>query len=593
MDTAVLIFIIALAMLLYITRWIPIEITSILIPPALFFSGVIDVPTSLSGLSSSATVTIASMYVLSAGLKRTGVLEGVTMAMSRYSGNSVRRFLVVLALTIPFTSAFMNNTPVVVMMVPVVMSISNKLKSSPSKLMIPLSYLAIVGGTCTLIGTSTNILVHELYREAGGSGFTMFDFAPLGLVFTVAGALFMLITGGKLLPDRQSLSSFLTTARSAKFVTEVVLENTSPLVGRNVDDIFADEEKIRLIEIVRDGLVTLMPEGKKMTFEPGDSLIIEGTSKRIAEFLTGSGAALSSVVEDNKRVPTREVELRLAEAVIPPESPFIGMNVAELSLNRNYGVKVMAIQRRGRHHRYNIRMMRLRPGDVMLLQAGDHGFAALRDTESVMIVEGVEKTIHLHRRGPLAVAVMAAVILAAAFTNLPIAPLALTGAAMMILLRCVRMDEAMRSLDPSVLLLLVGTIPLGAAMTGTGLAEKVVHGVVELVGQNHPVIMVSALFLLTTLLSQFLSNNATAVLMTPIVLALAAPAAMGVDAKPLLMAVSFGASASFMTPIGYQTNTIVMGPGGYRFSDYLRIGIPMTLLTWLLATFLIPVFWPF
>ncbi len=593
METAVLIFIIVVAMVLYMTRWVPIEITSILIPPALFFSGVIDVPTSLSGLSSSATVTIASMYVLSAGLRRTGVLEGVTLAMSRYSGHSVRRFFFVLALTIPFTSAFMNNTPVVVMMVPVVMSISNKLKSSPSKLMIPLSYLAIVGGTCTLIGTSTNILVHELYREAGGVGFSMFDFAPLGLVFTIAGALFMLITGGKLLPDRQSLSTYLTTVRSAKFVTEVILESDSVLVGQNVDDVFADEEKIRLIEIVRDGVVTLMPEGKGLDFEPDDSLIIEGTSKRIAEFLAGSGAALSSVVEDNKRVPTREVELRLAEAVIPPESSFIGMNVAELALNRNYGVKVMAIQRRGRHHRYNIRQMRLRPGDVLLLQAGDQGFAALRDTESVMLVEGVEKTIHLRRRGPLAVAVMVVVILSAAFTGLPIAPLALTGAALMVLFRCVRMDEAMRSLDPSVLLLLVGTIPLGAAMTETGLAQSIVHGVVELVGQNHPVMMVSALFLLTTLLSQVLSNNATAVLMTPIVLALAAPAAMGVDAKPLLMAVAFGASASFMTPIGYQTNTIVMGPGGYRFSDYLRIGIPMTLLTWILATLLIPVFWPF
>lgn len=582
--------ILLVVIVLYVTRWIPIEVTSLLIPPTLVFCGLLDPGKALNGFSSSATITIGAMFILSAGLMRTGILEHVTFAMGRWSKGSAFRFLIILALLIPFSSAFMNNTPVVVMMVPVVLALSHKFEVKPSKLMIPLSYFAILGGTCTLVGTSTNILIDELYRAQGGPGFTMFEFSPLGAVFVLCGALFILLLSSKLLPERTSLSAMLPRGRTAKFVTEINIEKDSSLRGLPIRDIFTKDKPIHLLEVVRNEEVTLAPLAKNIELETDDALLIEGTSKNIAEFLSHHGASLSTVVEDNLRVPMKSMELMLGEAVVLPQSPFIGRSVSDLGLNKHYGVKVMAVQRRGRHHRYKIRQMLLKPGDVLLLQAGESGFNALRETEAVLIFEGLEEAILHKRRGILSLAIMVGVIALAAIQPILLPMFAITGAVLMVLTRCLRLDEAIRSLDASVLLLLAGTIPLGIAMTDTGMAAGIVHHTVDIIGTNHPVLILSMLYLLTSIMTQVLSNNATAVLMTPIVIGLATQ--MGLDPKPLLMAIAFGASASFMSPIGYQTNAIVMGPGGYTFSDYMKIGIPMNILMWGLATLFIPIFWP-
>ena len=590
-DVVILAIILVAVIVLYITRWLPLEITSLLIVPALVFTGILDAHAALSGFSSSATITIGCMFVLSAGLMRTGGLEFVTLTLGRHSRGSVTRFLLLLAAVVPLASAVMNNTPVVVMMVPVVLALSREFNVKPSKLMIPLSYFAILGGTCTLIGTSTNVLVHELYKSQGGPGFGMFDFTPLGLFYVIGGAAFLLLTSQKLLPERTSLAAMLPRGRTAKFVTEIVIESDSSFCGRSARETFHESHAVRLLEIVRDETAVLAPQALEMNFRADDALIIEGAPKDIAEFLTASGASLPTVVEDNQRVPMRTMELSLAEAVVLPQSPFIGRNVSDLGLNRQYGVKVLAIQRRGRHHRYKIRQMRLKPGDVLLLQAGDNGFHALRETEAVLLSEGLEQAIFHKTRGAVAVGIMAVVMGLAAVTPLPLVALAVAGAVAMIVTRCLRVDEAFRSLDATVLLLMAGAIPLGRAMTETGMAEMLVHGAHDLFAGAGPTVQLSVFYLVTSLVSQVISNNATAVLMTPIALGLAAQ--MGIDPKPFLMAICFGASASFMTPVGYKTNAIVMGPGGYRFSDYMRIGIPMTIIMWILATILIPLFWPF
>ncbi|MFP4382178.1 MAG: SLC13 family permease [Candidatus Sumerlaeia bacterium] len=593
MEIIFLTLILLAALTLFITAWLPIEITALLLLPALYFSGVLDLSGVLSGFSSSATVTIGAMYILSAGLQRTGVLENITLALSRRSGDSPTRFILLLALVVPPASAFMNNTPVVVMMVPVVLAVARQSNSKPSRFMIPLSYLAILGGSCTLIGTSTNILVNDVYRkEVGGvGGFGMFEFAPLGLVFVIAGGLFIVFFGRKLLPDRSSLSAMLTRGRTAKFVTEITIESGTNLDAKKVSEIFGKGEKIRLLEVVRDETVILAPHALDIRLKPEDSLIIEGTSRDIAQFLTQSRASLSTVIEDSQRVPMRSMELSMGEAVILPKSPFSGRTVSDLGLNRQYGVKVLAVQRRGRHHRYKIRNMYLQTGDVLLLQGTDEGFNNLRQTEAVMIMEGLEKAIFYHGRAFRAISIMVVVIAMAALTDFPIAILALFGAVLMILTKCLRMDEAFRSLDPSVLLLLAGTIPLGQAMSETGFASLLVEKTMHILGGEYPLLKLAIIYAMTNILSQVLSNNATAVLMTPIAMSIAT--SMNVDMKPFLIAVAFGASASFMSPIGYQTNTIVMGPGGYSFRDYLRIGVPLTILTLILATFLIPVIWPF
>jgi di/tricarboxylate transporter len=497
------------------------------------------------------------MFILTAGLRRTGVLDYLTRRLLNYSTLSPRRLLLLLAATVPLASAFINNTPIVIIMVPVLLAVCRRARIPASKLFIPVSYLSILGGTCTLMGTSTNILVDDLFRKAGGPGFWIFDFTPLGLIYLAVGAALIILLAPRLLPERASLSALLTSERSAKFVTELVLQSDSPLVGERVSEILTKDSHVHLLELIRGEEIVLAARAQHLVLEPNDALIVEGSPKEIAAFISSvSGVELASVVEDEQRVPMKTLQLRLVEAVVLPDSPFVGRVVKFLGLNRLYGVKVMAVQRHGRQHRYQIRAMKLQPGDVLLLQADDHGLAALHETGAVLIVEGVEETIRRRARMPIALAIMAAVVVSAG-VGVPMVTAAFVGAALMMLSGCIRVKEALRSLDSSTL----------------------------------PRMLIACLYMLTSVLTAFLSNNAVAVLLTPIVINIAA--ALGVNPKPLLMAVAFGASASFATPVGYQTNTIVMGPGGYTFGDYLRVGVPLSIITWITATILIPIFWPF
>ena len=604
MHQLLLLAIIAVAVTLYISQWVPSETTSILVIALLAGSGIMGLSEALSGFSNKATITIGAMFVLSSGLLRTGALEFVALRMAGFSRGSPLRILLVLGILVAPASAFVNNTPVVVMMVPVVLSLCRQFGIKPSKLMIPLSFFAILGGTCTVLGTSTNIIVSDLYRtfatgfaEADWTGpvpldtegFSVFDFTGMGLVYLGIGTLFLVFFSNRLLPDRSSLSGLLHPDRKADFVTEVIIPPSSPLVGRNVGKVF-EGSKVRLLELMRGEEILLSGNARRHTLEPENSLIVEGSPQEIDDFLSISGTDLTSVVEDDARVPMRTFEMVLAEAVILPDSQFEGLTVSELGLNRRFGVKVMAVQRQGRRHRYRIRAMKLNAGDVLLIQADTMGLNALRENEGVLVVEGVDRTLFRVKKAPIALGVLVAVILLAALSKVPLVVLALGGGVLMLLTRCIRTDEAFRSLDGPVLLLLAATIPLGLALETTGLASRIVDILVGVFGDQHPIVFLSAFYMLTSLLTAVLSNNAVAVLMVPIALGLAQQ--LQINHEALLMALCFGASASFITPIGYQTNTIVMGPGGYTFADYLKIGIPMHLVMWIAATVLIPVFWP-
>jgi di/tricarboxylate transporter len=582
--------ILAVAVLLFVTGWLPLELTSLLLLPALYFTGLLPIEALFAGLSNGATVTIGAMFILSAGLSRTGALDPLIGLFRRFGKGSVQRVLVLLALTMPLISGFMNNTPLVVMMVPVLLSLAREIDVAPSRLMIPLSYFTILGGTLTLIGTSTNIIVNELYRDAGGPGFGLFEFTPMGLVYSAGGIAFILLVGQRLLPDRSPLSAMVPRERSAEFVTEIVIDQSSPLVGRPAGEVFRRGSHVTLLQLVRGEEVTFGGDAEGLALQGEDLLIIKGTSKRIAELLARWGASFAAVLEDDHYVPIRSTSLMLGEAVILPDSPFVGRGVGELALNRRFGARVLAVQRRGRHHRFQVSRLELRPGDVLLLQGDNQSFARLRESEAVLLVEGLEQVVPRRTRRGLSIPIMLGVIVLAGLTEVPISIVAVTGALAMVLTRCLRIDEAIRAIDLSILFLLVGTIPLGLAMQRTGLAERIVDATLALTGTASPRLIISAFYLLTVVLTALLSNSATAVLLTPIALSLSA--GLGIDPKPLLVAVAFGASADFATPIGYQTNTIVFGPGGYQFRDYLKIGLPLEVIMWALASILIPVFWP-
>ncbi|MCA9752551.1 MAG: SLC13 family permease [Gemmatimonadetes bacterium] len=593
MISSMLLFsiILAAAVVLFASRWIAIEATAALVVGSLALTGVLSPAEALSGFANPATITIGAMFILSGALIRTGALEFLVVGMKAGAGQSVTRLVLMLGLVVGVSSAFLNNTPVVVMLVPVVLSLAKQLGVKPSKLLLPVSYFAILGGTCTLIGTSTNLIVDQAARDAGGAGFSIFEFAPLGICYFLLGSVFIVFAYRKFLPDRASLSVMLPADRGATFVTELVCMGDAALVGRAVREVLPpNQPDVRLIEIVRGEQVIFAVTAMDLVVERGDSLIVEGTPQGITRFIEAHGVKIASVVEDEKRVEVRTMDLSIVEAVVLPDSPFVGRSVSTLGLNRLYGVKVMAVQRHGLQHRYHLRGMRLKGGDVMLLQSDRRGLDALRETGAVMVVEGVDRLVVQTAKAPIAIGVLAGVIALTTLNVAPLAVLSVIGAGTLIATGCIRRREAIAALDAPVLLLIASSIPLGVGMEKSGLANVIIGSVVGALSDVGPVAVLSGFYLLTSVFSSFLSNNATAVLMAPIAIGVAN--ALGLDSRPFLLAIAFGASASFATPVGYQTNLIVMGPGGYTFGDYFRFGLPLNVLLWIAATMLIPVFYP-
>jgi di/tricarboxylate transporter len=617
-----LIAIIAASTALYVTNRLPTEVTATATLVALMATGLLSPAEALSGFSSTATITVAAMFVLSAGLMRTGALEVATIYLGRFAKGSARRLLLLLALVETPASAFMNNTPVVVMMIPVVVSLCRQYNLRPSKFLLPVSYFAVLGGTITLLGTSTNILVSELYRKAGGPGFGLFEFSALGLIYAAAGIAFIVLVGHRLLPDYSPLAS-LTSGRShTTYVTELIVNGESKLNGKSAAEVFnrialTDRSQppqlirrhrrlqgqharhnnenhpaaVTLLEVLRNGQSLQADTLRNLLLEPGDILVVSGAPKDIHLFQQTNNLDLATVIEDEERRATTDLEEQVIEAVVMPGSEMVGKPIGQLMLTRRFGVKVMGLQHQGTQQVQGLRTQRLEVGDVLLLRGKTAGLRKAAEACRLLLVEGVENTLVRKTKNTTALIIMASVVLLASFSEIPIVVLALAGAVAMVLTRCLRIDEAIGALETSTLMLLVGTIPIGVAMESTGLVNTLVNGLLALSGDADPRLFLALFYLMTALLTELISNNAVAVLLTPVALSLAA--SLNISPMPLLVALLFGASAAFMTPFGYQTNAIVMGPGGYRFIDYLRVGAPLQLIMVVIASLAIPVLWPF
>lgn len=580
------------ALVLFCTTWVRLEIASLIVIGATACTGILEPEQVFLGFSNPATITIGCMFILSAAVMRSGVLIPITNGLLRASRDSEWRLLLMLVVSIPVLSAFINNTPVVILMLPIILKVCERSGIAATRILIPMSFLSMLGGTCTLIGTSTNLLIDAMTRNSldAFGGFRMFDFLPVGLGIAAAGTTGLLVLGRFLLPVNRHPAGFLPEEVPDNYMTEVRVHESSPLVGRPLDrERFACDD-FRVIAVMR-GEDLMAPPPWDELIETGDCLLINATPNRIMQLLASRDAeSLPGLSQPGDDI--RTVNLHIAELIPLPVSPLINQSVGGARLHRDWDLNIVAVQRQRHHFRAGLQNLKLRVGDILLVQGSEEDIdRAARQLSLVRLQSrGIEPVASgIHPAGPIAI--LAGVIAATTILHVPIMISALIGVILVLLLRIIPFQEATASLDTGVLLLLAASIPLAQLFESSGLAGRFAETVLTLFGTASPHVVLAVLFIATNLLTQVISNNGTAVLMTPI--AIQVGQALGVSPIPMVLAVAYSASCSFLTPLGYQTNAIVFSAGGYRFSDFLRIGLPITLIVGATAVLLIPKFFPF
>lgn len=573
------------ALALFVSERLRPEVVALLVACTLAVAGVIDSRTAISGFSSEATVAVGAMFVLSAGLDRSGALAVVVLVLEKLA--RFRLLLKTGVMAIAGTlSAFVNNTAVVAVLLPVVLRAAGSRGYSPSRYLIPLSYASQFGGVCTLIGTSTNLLVNGLAISAGLPGFTLFEFASLGVILFGIGMAYVLVVGYWLLPDRGP-GPAQEPFEMGEFVTEVLVQDGAA-VGRTVSELGLEKLGLTTLDLVRGTRRYWRPEDLRL--ETGDVLRVSGAARDLTDRELGPGLVLHPE-HAHGLDHLDETDRRRVEALVPPGSPLIGHTPRELLMAERYNAVLLAIRRHGNPVTAQLRDTRFESGDVLLLVSTREGAAELHAESGLVVLRESDQPPRRRTLPWPPLLIVTSVVTVAALGWLPIHIAALIGCIGLVASRTLSSEEAVRAVDWRVLLLIAGMLPLGIAMQQSGLAQSLVKGLLDVTGIESPAVAVSILYLLTAILTEFMSNNAAAVLMVPIGLSLAEH--FGVDWKPFLVAVAFAASTAFATPVGYQTNTMVYNAGNYRFTDFVRVGGPLNVVFWIAASLLIPRFFPF
>lgn len=583
------------------------EIVMVLALLALVFTGVVPVKKALEGFSNETIITLGALFVVAAGLQTTGAIETLNVLLlgRPKPGTPIFRLIAPVAAL----SGFMNNTPLVAFFLPIFVHTAKKLKISPSQLLIPLSYASILGGTCTLIGTSTNLTVNSELLRRGETGFGMFELTWVGLPVTIVGLLYLSLFGKKLLPNNTELLEYVETHRR-EYTAEFLVQAACPLIGKTIRQSGLRElPGLYLYAIERNG-ERLSPVSPRETIALGDLLVFSGVISTVVDLQKIRGLMPVDHHENNSEPGNTGWSLesmegvsaispkaaprsgsKLCEVVIAPGSPLVGRSVKDADFRARYDASIIAVYRAGEQISQKIGQIVLAPGDVLLIDAEEDFARRWRNSLDFVLVSGVEESAPIdHRRAWMALAIFVSVVLGMTIYSKYSAIVAVTGAVVMLLTGCVNTRHAYRQIEMSVLILIAAALGVSSALDSSGAAEWIASGILSGVKAWGPIAILAAVVIITGVLTELLSNNATAALMSVLVFAIAEQTQM--DVRPLLIAVTLTASYGFATPIGYQTNLMVLNPGGYRFKDFLRVGIPMDIICWTMTIIIIALLWP-
>lgn len=593
-DAIIVLIVIAIAVILFVTDKLSIDLVALIILTSLTVTGVLTPAESLRGFSNSATITVAFMFVLSNALLKTGSLQRIGPKLGDLFKNNFNLGLLIMIIFVGICSAFVNNTPIVAMFIPVMQSVAHQTKISPSKLLIPLSYASIFGGTCTLIGTSTNMLVSGIAEENGLDSFSIFLSAPIGLVFLIVGALYLFLVAKNRLPDRGDGKAQNYAIRD--YTTEIEILDGSQLIGTSImHSVFRRDIEVDIIEVRRNGSVFTLPPGD-FEFKKGDVLKIRSNVEKIKEIKDRLRVEFTST---NLKLSESEIETghtTILELVITSNSDFEGKTLRQLDFRRMYRAIPLAIVHKEEVLHEKLHDVPLKSGDLVLIEIKTHRLNKIKREEmssrSPFVVLSEEGIIDFDRKSFLTViSVLAGIILLSATGLLSIVASVILGTVILILTNTINMRELYGSIEWKIVFLLAGTLSLGVAMNKTGLSGLIANAITGNLGEFGPIAVLAGLYLATSLLTEIMSNNATAALFAPIAIATAEQ--MDVSPIPFLMGVMLAASSSFMTPIGYQTNAMVFAAGRYRFRDFFKVGVWLNLIFWIIAVILIPIIYPF
>lgn len=589
-DIVVVLVIIGLAVFMFIIEKLSVDTVSVMVMLLLMLTGILTPGEGFAGFSNPATITVGAMFVISASIFHTGALNGVGRLLTNIGKQNYTLCLLSIMLFSGILSAFINDTAVVALFMPIVIQVAKDSKISSSKLLMPLSFGALMGGVCTLIGTSTNILVSGIAERMGVEPIGMFEMTPAGIVFLLVGIAYIVFIGHRLIPSRRGKGNLIESYDMGEYLTEIILLPNSKSVGKRINESnLVKNIDIEIIEITRKNKLQVIAYPFSI-LQAHDILKVRCDVKKLKQLKDQVGIAIKSDREINDS-DLKSNSSKLYEAMVTPNSYLAGKSLKDLNFRSSYGATVLAIRHRNEILHEKLAHAKLKAGDVILISAFVDEINNLKKNAGVLILSETNESSFRYEKILPVLLIIAALIATAVLDLVPIVLGASIACVLLILIKSITVEEAYKAIDWKVVFMLAGVLAMGAALEKTGAASLLAEGMIDVVGRWGPEAVVSAFFFITFMSTSFMSNNATAALLAPI--AIVAASSLGVSPKPFLMAVAYGASFSFMTPIGYQTNTMIYGPGNYLFKDFLKVGLPLNIIFWILASFLIPMFFPF